>query len=311
MKSLRLNESSPITVTLMTLVAAFVLLPAMAFADARSEWCEKTENPEYFQSLASNPENNFSFDNESGWLRTGLCWWHSRFQRASYYLTVYRPDLPKPTTWQAIHILDRIQNIAGVVEIPGYKNFREFTQDWPKLLVNHLSMQEVDAIWRRWTWLRHGILKSGPTTTAREMSRKMDELYDYVVVQKKIAYTMLQIKGLMAHAWLVVGMAKTENGYDLRVVDSNFADEVLAVEYKRGDTSFKTFYSKDSPNPPSPGWTGASPAPLPKIGYQFYGDFVPHLLERGDFYYYERARARYCAGHQSKKPVRKILASVK
>ncbi|MEQ1875411.1 MAG: hypothetical protein ABL958_02115 [Bdellovibrionia bacterium] len=289
---LRLSQTGT-TALIIGLALLFVSLSA--FADARSEWCSKSQNPEFFQNLASNPDNNLAFDNAGGWYNTGLCWWHSRFQRAAYYLTVYRPDLPKPTTWQAIHLLDLIMSMRGVVEIPGYKNFHEFTADWPKLIVNHLSMQETDAVWRRWTWLRHGILKPGPATSPGKLSRMMDELYDYVTVKKQIAYTMLQIKGAMAHAWLVVGMTKTVGGYVLKVVDSNFASEVLTVTYKLGDTTFRRFYSSMSPAlPPSPGVFSEPNKTLGQMEYSFYGDFLPNLTETGDLWYFERARTRYC-----------------
>ncbi len=66
----------------------------------------------------------------------------------------------------------------------------------------------------------------------------MDELFHYVEVENKIAYQKLQMKGVVAHSWLVHRVRKTSEGYELSYVDSNTPKEVLTYEYHFGDTRF-------------------------------------------------------------------------
>lgn len=65
----------------------------------------------------------------------------------------------------------------------------------------------------------------------------MDDLYEYVVDQKNIAYQRLSMPGVVAHAWLVVDMDKTPNGYNLQVHDSNYFG-IQNWTYREGMTNF-------------------------------------------------------------------------
>jgi hypothetical protein len=79
-------------------------------ATSREEYKEKAVSEKYFRSLAAshpsgiNP-NLFSFSNTGGILNGGVCWWHSRMQRAALYLTVYLPDMPPPSKPEVRRIL--------------------------------------------------------------------------------------------------------------------------------------------------------------------------------------------------------------
>ena len=65
-------------------------------------------------------------------LPTGVCWWHSQFHRAATYQAYYNPDKPKidlSTKEGQIQMKDLVKDISRFrrpVEIPGYKNLKEF-----------------------------------------------------------------------------------------------------------------------------------------------------------------------------------------
>ncbi len=69
---------------------------------ARSAWSKKeffflVRNPVHFKRVILYKNNRLVFDGSGGIRNGGLCWWHSRLTRSATYLTVYQPDLPKPT----------------------------------------------------------------------------------------------------------------------------------------------------------------------------------------------------------------------
>jgi hypothetical protein len=188
-------------------------------AHSRQEYCAKSENPDYFRSLFYSHQNLIPFTNVGGIMNMGVCWWHSMMTRNIQYLSVYRPELAKPSDSEVWTLLNQLVTNRGVVEIPGYRNFSELTRD------HSAKVQKVLENWQ----IADGALGLGflrglsgsDRVSAEELKKSMDETYEIVKGKKRVAYQMLQAKGLLAHAWLVVDMTKTGNGYILEVVDSN------------------------------------------------------------------------------------------
>jgi hypothetical protein len=185
--------------------------------------------------------HHLAFGNQPGDLKTGLCWWHSRFTRNATYLALYRPDLPKPDAVAAKKIIARIRDGKRVVEVPGYANLMQFSADWEDAIVKRLSDWEKLESFLAAGWIKG--LKGRSSVSAKELSTAMDALYKKVSA-REIVFQMLQMPGLAAHAWLVVGMVETPAGYDLTVVDSNTA-RIFATarpekwSYRRGMTDFE------------------------------------------------------------------------
>lgn len=88
----------------------------------------------------------------------------------------------------------------------------------------------------KFNWIRG--LRGKKSVSPEKLKSMMDELYQYVNVKGNIAYQKLQMKGLIAHAWLVVNMVKVPGGYDLEVIDSNTPYQTLRYTYRNGQTSF-------------------------------------------------------------------------
>ncbi len=189
-------------------------------ATSRKEFCTNTKNKDYFKSLLYSRDNQIAFTNRGGLMNGGVCWWHSLLTRSAQYLTVYKPELPRPNSDQVQRILTQISAAKGVVEVPGYRNFNEFTRDNAQAVQTYLEAGQIVDGGFAFGWIR-GI--SGAYEVEPEvLSKMMDETYKSVKSQKQIAYQKLQIQGVESHAWLVLDMTKTHDGYELDVVDSNY-----------------------------------------------------------------------------------------
>lgn len=222
--------------SLMTLNAQALLLP-----QSKEEFCTRFEDrPEardLLQTYSTESVNLMAFKNDGGLFNGGVCWWHSRFQRNIFYLSVFRPDLEKPKTLSQLKALIRSIRLAqSVLIIPGYHNFEEFSRENQKLIQAELNdWQLYDGVVLG-GWMDG--LKGDTKIAAPVLESMMKDVYQYVSLSKKIAYQKLQIKGITSHAWLVVGMKKTESGFEIGYLDSNSPRMSLNYTYKSGDTSF-------------------------------------------------------------------------
>ncbi len=202
---------------------------------SRAELCKKSRARDYFMKLALNRDNRMGFKNSGGMFGSGVCWWHSRFQRAALYLSVFRPNFKKPSALKAREIIKKIARRSQVVEIPGYSNLRAFAADWEELIQKRLDSWQLTDGFLMQQWVV-GLI--GQTDTyARMMKKMMDALYLEVHYKKNVTYQKLQLKGVDAHAWLVVAMDKTYLGYRLHVIDSNYPKSLAYTDYRVGDTS--------------------------------------------------------------------------
>ena len=221
---------------------------ATTLPTTRSEFCARFSDPQILSNYSNEATNLMNFKNQGGLFNGGVCWWHSRFQRNIFYLSMLRPDLNKPAKSEIKNLIKEIRKGEKIVTIPGFSNFAEFSEVYKKEIIAELEdWQLYDGVVLG-SWI-DGL--KGDTKVSPELLKKMmDEVYSYVEVDKKIAYQMLQIKGITAHAWLIVGMKPGPNGYEVGLIDSNNPRMSENYSYKIGDDSF---YKKS------------------------YGNFVPYL----------------------------------
>jgi hypothetical protein len=220
-----------------------LIFSATAMAETASqnkaEFCADRENTEYYQKFLLNKENRLSFTNHGGLANGGVCWWHSRFTRKAAYLAIYRPELPKPSKEEAYDIVLAIRMGNKVVEVPGYRNLYEFSRDFKDIIQQRLERWQVGDGFMRQQWTVG--LWGASQVSADEMRERMDELYEEVVENNDVAYQVLQIKGVVAHAWLVVDMERTANGYNIQVIDSNYMTPTT-YSYRHGMTNLRSPY---------------------------------------------------------------------
>ncbi len=217
------------------------------------QFCVDRGNASFAKDLMRDANNLMAFANRGGIANGGVCWWHSRFQRNALYMTLYNPQKKKPTSEQVAKLVAQIRDGKGVIEIPGYRNFSEFSYSHQREIQRELEKwQKGDGI-IKFNWVIG--LSGDNVVSAEKLSDMMNELYDYVEVQGNIAYQKLQIKGVTAHAWLVKNMKKTTNGYELEVLDSNYPHRTNIYYYRKGQKSFR---------------------------HQYYVEFTPYLERKGE-----------------------------
>lgn len=203
--------------------------------EAKRAFCQqRLANPRSLQSLINDNFNQLARSNQGGLLNGGVCWWHSRFTRNAAYLARFRPDLPKPSRDEALAILTRIRRAEGVIDVPGFEHLSDFSYAYSDEIQDMLEAWQLSDGVLRFQWVRG--LSGASRVSPRELEGRMDELFRRVA-RGEIVYQMLQFAGPLAHAWLVVDMARTASGYNFKVVDSIFAAETSHT-YRRGQDSF-------------------------------------------------------------------------
>ncbi len=221
---------------------------AESLPHSKEEFCKRFDDLDIMSDYSSEPNNLMSFKNQGGVFNGGVCWWHSRFQRNVFYLSLFRPDLPKLDPKNVKALIKEIRAGKSVVTIPGFYNFNEFSNLYKKEILKELEDWQIYDGVILGAWIDG--LKGETKTSASILLQKMDEIYEYVEIDKKIAYLKLQMKGITAHAWLIVGIKRGPNGFDVGLIDSNNPMRTENYTYKIGDESF---YDKS------------------------YGNFVPYL----------------------------------
>lgn len=210
----------------------------MQLPQNKEEFCRhlaEMNNPSILD-MANDPSNLMAFKNNGGLFNKGVCWWHSRFQRNVLYLAIFRPDLQVPSQQRLREIIFKLRNGIEVVEIPGFSNFEEFSA------ANQILIQQELNRWQLFDGIILGKwidgLKGSTQTSPEKLQASMHVLFNYVEGQKKIAYQKLQLKGITAHAWLVIGMRASDNGFHIGYIDSNMPRYSQNYTYQFGDKSF-------------------------------------------------------------------------
>lgn len=235
------------------LACSFSAMASVTASQSMDQFCSDRASIKSVKELTQTSENLMGFSNRGGIGNGGVCWWHSRMQRNALYLTIYKPAEKRPTSEQAKVIVEKIRAGKDIVVIPGFENFNEFSITYRSIIQRELEKwQKGDGV-LRFNWVIG--LKGSSSVDADKMKDMMDELYEYVEGEGNIAYQKLQIKGIVAHAWLVVNMKKVGKGYDLQVLDSNSQSQTLLYQYRPGMTSFNHYA---------------------------YGNFVPYLERTGE-----------------------------
>lgn len=182
------------------------------------ELCENGQKKFAINQLLANRDNRMGFVNEGGLFGKGTCWWHSSLTRAAAYLSYYDPTAAKPSQKEAKAIIEKLSQMDQVVRIPGYRNWNHFSGAHQRLIQDKLnSWQKSEAL--NFGWVRG--VQGSSRDNASDMKSQMDALYNEVRLHGRPVYQMLQMAGYYAHAWIVLDVEKTAQGYYLYVTDSN------------------------------------------------------------------------------------------
>lgn len=204
---------------------------------AKENFCTKRAEADSIQEILLNPRATLSFSNQGGLFGGGVCWWHSRFTRNAAYIVRFRPDLPAPTDAEARKIIKSIRSAKKIIEVPGFANLYDFSRSHDDLILRELeAWQRKDGfINQQWVAGLSGSSENRPEA----LEKKMDDLFARIQAGE-VVYQKLQMPGVVAHAWLVLGMTQTSDGYQLLVLDSNtYSPDTYT--YRKGMTSFNYF----------------------------------------------------------------------
>jgi hypothetical protein len=248
----------------LTVAVLFTSVAPGALAETKREFCKDRSSSKSIKSSKFNSDQFLSFTNRGGLINGGVCWWHSRFQRNAMVLAKFRPELPAASTDEVKKLIKAIRKGKKVVEIPGYENISEFSYYHRSEIQDELEKWQKGDGFIRQQWIVG--LAGSSDVSEKNMYKKMNELYDYVAVKGNIAYQKLQIKGITSHAWLVSDMVKTSNGFDLKVLDSNY-QRTQKYSYKNGMTSFY---------------------------HSYYGSFVPYTERKREYKKVLTTVKKYC-----------------
>lgn len=222
------------------ILLGFLLTTSTAFGveatpAAKAKFCQdRLSSPNGVQKIVGQRENQIWFTNQGGIFGSGVCWWHSRFTRAAAYLAQFDPSLPKPSEQEAKRIIHRLRGRKGITVIPGYKNLYEFSLAYGDEILGKLqAWQRTDGLLKA-AWVK-GMTRQ-VDIPAEKLAEMMDQLYERVS-RGEVVYQMLQMPGIMAHSWLVIGMQKTADGYNLETTDSNF-NGTYVYRYSRNMKEF-------------------------------------------------------------------------
>lgn len=219
---------------------SFCFAYASSLPQSKEDFCarfnDQSENRETILDFANDSINLIAFKNHGGLFNGGTCWWHSRFQRNLFYLSIFNPLDIKPNVLETKKIIHQIRLGLEVVTIPGYVDVEEFTTENKDLIQKELNDWQLfdGVIHSAWIDGLSGNTKVKPN----RLKKMMNDVYEFVAIKKKVAYEKLQIKGIMSHAWLIVGMKKMPEGYDVGFIDSNKPNMTNIYSYKDGDSSF-------------------------------------------------------------------------
>lgn len=190
--------------------------------------------PDLFLRSISHAENRLSFTNHGGLFNGGVCWWHSRLIRTAQYLAVFDASAPKPTLDEAYDLVHRLRS-GRPVTIPGFNNLHEFSSAFYGIVQQNLEEWQVSNGGFGFGFLDG--LTGSTTVPAAELKSLMDGAYVEIRKHQKPLYQVLQLPGVTAHAWIIIGMKPTTSGYLFSVVDSNYLD-IQSWAYNYGETNF-------------------------------------------------------------------------
>jgi len=220
---------------------AFALLSFAQSAAAQGAAAQSASAPlcqqtwEDFQVKLGQRENRLTFTNIGGPMGIGVCWWHSRMQRNALYLLDFHPDQPRLTKDEAWEKITNLSDPNFVQSVNGFANLMDFSSAYSAEMKEYLGQWQMAESFLEFNWVNG--LRGDSEADPEELKDIMDELFTQVKGNGEVVYQMLQVPGPVAHAWLVYDMTKTDDGYELSVVDSNFL-EPQKYSYRYGQTKF-------------------------------------------------------------------------
>ncbi len=194
--------------------------------------------PKTIEENTLDPRMRLTFKNNGGLLGGGVCWWHSRFQRAVWYLARFDAGLARPSRSEARRLIRKLAARNAVVTIPGYRDLADFSNDFKNEIQEELEAWQIRDSFLNQAYIR-GLSGRAHYREAGKLKSRLDRLYSQFQDARKsggLIWIMLQMRGIVSHSSLLHAMElRADGGYHLEVVDSNFPDMMVVYEVRPGD----------------------------------------------------------------------------
>jgi hypothetical protein len=188
--------------------------------------------------ISEDPAMRMGFKNAGGLANGGVCWWHSRFQRAAWYLAEFDPGAPAPSVAAAKDLIRRLVSRSEVVVIPGYGDLVSFTKDFKPEIQSALNAWQLRDAFLNQAYLR-GLHGQARFREASAMKARLDKVFaefTAAATTGDVLWVMLQMPGIYSHASLIHTMESSpDGGYRIAMVDSNFPGKFVEYVYRPGD----------------------------------------------------------------------------
>jgi hypothetical protein len=215
----------------MTKPLLFLFLSAFPYLAQALSFCDR--GSDQIRALLEAPENRLAFKNRGGLINGGVCWWHSRLQRSSVYLSQFSPESPPPSEPELQKILLDLRTMKNVVRIPGYSDFETFSRDYEKEIQALLEgWQRIDGFFN-FEWIRG--ISGNYRLPWNEMQIRMNKVFSFYRSSPVPVWLMAQMKGITSHSFLLLKMEETNSGFDLWLIDSNHPSKTVLAHYNQGD----------------------------------------------------------------------------
>lgn len=221
-------------------------------AKHKQDFCKRSHHEVSRRVLSDPLGSTLAFYNPDGTFNTGLCWLHTRFQRAANYLGDFKPELPKPTRENALKIIETIADGDEVVEIPGFKNLHEFSAAYKKEMTSQLNQMATKELFNLNLADRFG---DRSRFSSDEFSATMDDIYDRQINNPHLmflreraahyptpfhSHSLLLFKMVpLSDGKSPFGTLNASAGYRLTVLDPNSPNEIFELVYRRGATQLR------------------------------------------------------------------------
>lgn len=223
---------------ILLLIVLFPFSVYAGFCDTRAS----RSLPMAIEKIASDPAMRMGFKNHGGFANGGVCWWHSRFQRAAWYLANFDDSLPAPNAAAARVLIRKIISRKEVVTIPGYRDLSTFTRDFKVEIQRQLDAWQIRDALINQAYIR-GLSGQSHFRDPDAMRARIESVFaSYVSSREKgdVLFVMLQMQGIVSHASLIQAMIPEADGsYRIEMVDSNFPDEAVQYAYHPGDLDLR------------------------------------------------------------------------
>ena len=210
---------------------------------SKTQFCLQAKIPLRSNLRITAKTNGLSFTNGDliQFASNGVCWWYSKLHRRATFLTYFQPNAKKPNSHKAKILLRKIMKGNSVVQIPGFKNFLDFSREHRdeivRMFISKAGLSSFEAI---------GLFFStiNLNTKKQSLNRQFTRINKLVNKEKRMPLVYFRHTPkfggtTILHAWLVTDIQKKNGCFYFRYMDSNYHRSVSNYVYCKGNSNIQ------------------------------------------------------------------------